>query len=1189
MRLKSLQIQGFKSFPDKTTITFDNGITAIVGPNGSGKSNITDAIRWVLGEMSSKTLRGNKMEDVIFDGAHSRSAMGFAEVSLTLDNSDGSLPIDYSEVTVSRRYYRSGDSEYLINKSPVRLKDINELFMDTGLGRDGYSIIGQGKIADIISIKSDERRQVFEEAAGISKFRYKKAESERRLEQTQENLIRLLDILAELEGRVGPLYEQAEKARQYLELRDERKQLEISLWMNEIDDIRSNRQKLEEDCERAHKQLDENEAQVTKAEADIENKYLEAQQLMLKIEELRSNIASVNEQIQNKQSEISLIKNDILHNEEMIERLNSDIADDTDKAKELDDAVAQKEADISELDNLVVALQAQLSEVSEESARIAAQFAGSDSSLNELNTQIVAKTELLTDSKIKIGYLESKAEVLQQDIVRLNEQKQTSEFIISKIKEEKLGLLEQQEDIEDEKLSCENIISGYKLRMDVAKEKIDKQTALRDNLQRDIDRKKLSINTLTDMQKHFSGYYDSVKSVMQAKERGMLRGVHGPVSSLISVNEKCALAIETALGNQVQNIVVDTDENAKSAINYLKNNKAGRATFLPLGTIKGNVVSDSEFKGNGFVGVASRMVDCDNKYRSVVDYMLGRVCIADNIDNAVIIAKKAGHKYRVVTLDGQVVNAGGSLTGGSAAVKGSGLLNRQNEIDKQKKELNENEAQFEKIDSALKELSDKYNTDVAYIDGVLAQIKELGDKESMLKMRIDDTVFRMNNENEALDRILQQINENNIQSKADEAEKAQLEQNIVGIEKEIEELSSKADEIAHGQESIAELRAKTAEKISNVKLEIMAKEKDIDAARQYVAQLLQYKQERDNAATSRLEEITALQSANEELGAKIADCQKVIEELENACGDTNNAIALTISQRDETEKAVNELRNEAKNIQSLREGLIREAERLDSRREAVETKYNAIVMRLFDEYELTLSDAQPLRVAIENTQKANQRLNELKNRIKRLGDVNVGAIDEYKAVKDRYEFLSNQVNDLQKAKADIENVIADLTQRMKTIFSERFKVINERFKETFVELFEGGSAELLLSDPSDVLGSGIEIKVSPPGKVIKNLSALSGGEQAFVAIALYFAILKVRPTPFCVMDEIEAALDEVNTVKFADYMRRITGKTQFVVVTHRRGTMEGADVLYGVTMQEEGVSKILTINVNEVSDKLNIG
>ncbi len=1189
MRLKSLQIQGFKSFPDKTTVTFDNGITAIVGPNGSGKSNITDAIRWVLGEMSSKTLRGNKMEDVIFDGAHSRSAMGFAEVSLTLDNSDGTLPVDYSEVTVSRRYYRSGDSEYLINKNPVRLKDINELFMDTGLGRDGYSIIGQGKIADIISVKSDERRQVFEEAAGISKFRYRKAESERRLEQTQDNLVRLLDILAELEGRVGPLAEQAEKARQYLELREEKKQLEISLWLNEIDDIRINRQKLEEDCKTAHNQLDENEAQVEKAEADIEKKYLEAQQLMLKIEELRASVSGVNEQIQNKQSEISLIRNDILHNEEMMERLNSDIADDTDKANELNTAVEQKEAEIADFENSIAQLQADLNIVSEESAKIAAQLSGSDSRLNEINAQIVEKTAALTDSKIKIGYLESKAEVLAQDIARLEEQKQTSEFIISKIKDEKAELSEQMEEFEEEKQSCENIISGYKLRMDVAKEKIDKQTAERDELLKNIDRKKLSINTLSDMQKHFSGYYESVKAVMLAKERGMLKGVHGPVSSLINVNEKCALAIETALGNQVQNIVVDNDDNAKSAIYYLKSNKAGRATFLPLGTIKGSVASDSEFKGNGFIGIASKMVNCEGRYRGVVDYMLGRVCIADNIDNAVTIAKKAGHKYRVVTLDGQVVNAGGSLTGGSAAVKGSGLLNRQNEIDKQKKELAESEVQFGKIDSVLKELSDKYNADVAYIDGVAAQIKELNDSIAMVKMRLDDAIFRLGNENEALERILRQINENTAQGKADESEKIQHEAAVVNTEKEIEELSRRAEDIAQGQESISELRAKTSEQISNIKLEIMAKEKDMDAARQYVSQLLLYKQERDSAATSRLEEIDALKKANEELAVKISGCEKEIESLNAECEDTNSLITLTITQRDEAEKSVNEMRAEAKNIQSLRDGLIREAERLDSRKETYETKYNAIVMKLFDDYELTLSDAQALRIAIANIQEANQRLNTLKGRLKRLGEVNVGAIDEYKAVKERYEFLSNQVNDLQKAKTDIENVIADLTQRMKTIFSERFKVINERFKETFVELFEGGNAELTLSDPTDVLGSGIEIKVSPPGKVIKNLSALSGGEQAFVAIALYFAILKVRPTPFCVMDEIEAALDEVNTVKFADYMRRITAKTQFVVVTHRRGTMEGADILYGVTMQEEGVSKILTINVNEVSEKLNIG
>ncbi len=1189
MRLKSLQIQGFKSFPDKTTISFDNGITAIVGPNGSGKSNITDAIRWVLGEMSSKTLRGNKMEDVIFDGAHSRSAMGYAEVSLTLDNSDGSLPIDYSEVTVSRRYYRSGESEYLINKNLVRLKDINELFMDTGLGRDGYSIIGQGKIADIISVKSDERRQVFEEAAGISKFRYKKAESERRLEQTQENLIRLMDILSELEGRVGPLAEQAEKARQYLELRDEKKQLEISLWMNEIDDIRANRQKLEEDCKVAHAQLDENDISANSYEQEIEKKYAENQQLAVKIDQLRAAIVGVNEQIQNKQSEISLIKNDILHNEETIERFNSDIADETDRAAELDNAITQKEEEAGELNDAVELLKRMLNTVNAESAAIAASLAGNDTRLNEINGLIVEKTALLTDSKIKIGYIESKSEVLKQDISRLQEQKETAQFIINKIKDEKAGLLEQKENNEDEILSCENIISGYKLRMEVAKSKIDKQTVLRDELQKEIDRKNISINTLTDMQKHFSGYYDSVKAVMQASDRGMLKGVHGPISALINVSEKYALAIETALGNQVQNIVVDSDDNAKGAINYLKNNKAGRATFLPVGTIKGNALSDSEFKGQGFIAVASKTVECNPKYRNIVDSMLGRVCIADNIDNAVSIAKKAGHKYRVVTLDGQVVNPGGSLTGGSAAVKGSGLLNRQNEIDKQKKELENALQKFMDIDLVLSELSEKYNVDVAYIEGVQAQIKQLGDVSALLKMRLDDAEYRLNNEKEALERIEQQINENTLQGNLDTAEKTQLEELIVNTEAEIEELTLKAGEITSGQENIEKLRIETAEKISSIKLDIISKEKDIEAISQNIAQMRSYKQERDLAATSRLSEIESLQNANEELLEKISLCEKEIQQLNLSCGTTNEVIDQTIKGRDGLEKEINALRAELKNVQALRDGLIREAERLDGKREACETKYNAIVMKLFDEYELTLTDAQPLRTTVENVQQANQRLTELKNRLKRLGNVNVGAIDEYKDVKNRYEFLSNQVNDLQKAKADIENVISDLTQRMKTIFSERFKIINQRFKETFVELFEGGNAELTLSDPSDVLGSGIEIKVSPPGKVIKNLSALSGGEQAFVAIALYFAILKVRPTPFCVMDEIEAALDEVNTVKFADYMRRITGKTQFVVVTHRRGTMEGADVLYGVTMQEEGVSKILTINVNEVSDKLNIG
>ena len=1187
MRLKSLTIQGFKSFPDKTVINFDDGITAIVGPNGSGKSNITDAIRWVLGEMSTKTLRGNKMEDVIFDGAHGRTAMGFAQVSLTLDNSDGSLPIDFSEVTVTRKYYRSGESEYLINNSPVRLKDINELFMDTGIGRDGYSIIGQGKIAEIISGKSDERRQIFEEAAGISKFRYKKNESVRKLEQTQENLLRLLDILAELEERVGPLSEQAEKAKRYIELRDEKKSLEITLWLSEIDEIRDSRSKLENDCNTAHRDLDENEEKNNAIEADIDKKYAENQRIAVKIEELRNSLSLISEKIQNKNNEISLIKNDIEHNNELISRLSHDIEENRFKADEIDASVSEKESEIKAIAAEIETLNTELNELLKKSESISEESKGTEDKLQLLNSDILEKSAKLTDAKISQGYCENSIELLNEELNRLNEQLSDSDKDIEAVKTEKEEFADKLEEISDQMESCNNIISGYRLRMESAKSKIDKQTLIRDELQRTVEQKKLRINTLNDMQKHFSGFYDSVKAVMNASEHRILKGIHGPVSSVIRTEEKYSVAIETALGSQIQNIIVDNDNDAKAAINYLKNNRAGRATFLPVSTIKGNTVSKSEFKGSGIIGVASTMVSCSPAYRQIVDSMLGRICIVDNIDNAVTVAKASGHKYRIVTLDGQVVNAGGSLTGGSAS-RGSGILNRQNEIEKLESELKNSASEFEKIDGALKELSEKYNADVAYIDGVNAQIKDMEDQQTAAKLRMDDILNRLNNAKENKNKLLTLIDENKKSVETKKQEKDKAISDIALLENEIQSLTQKADELSSDREEAAKERERTSLRLNDIKMDIMAKEKDSESVRLAIEQMLMFKKERDVVVKQYQDEIASLQNAISDFENSIKTAENEIELFNTESENVNKEIASLIESRDGFEKVINALRAEAKELQQQRENLIREAERLDSKRDAVEGKYNTIVMRLFDEYELTLTDAQPLRIQIENIQKASQRVNELKGRIKRLGDVNIGAIEEYKSVKERYDFLSGQIEDLQKAKTDIEKVIVDLTQRMRTIFAERFKVINARFKETFIELFDGGNAELILTDPTDVLESGIEIKVSPPGKVIKNMASLSGGEQAFVAIALYFAILKVRPAPFCVMDEIEAALDEVNTVKFAEYMSRITGKTQFVVVTHRRGTMEGADMLYGVTMQENGVSKMLAINVNDVADKLKI-
>ena len=1189
MHLKSLLIQGFKSFPDKTTIHFNDGITAIVGPNGSGKSNITDAIRWVLGEMSSKLLRGSKMEDVVFDGTQSRSAMGFAEVSLILDNSDGSLPIDFSEVTVTRRFYRSGESEYRINRNVVRLKDIHELFMDTGLGRDGYSMIGQGKIADIISVKSDERRQVFEEAAGISKYRYRRAEAERRLAQTEENLVRIQDILSELGERVGPLALQAETAREYLALREEKKSLEVSLWLANIEKIQAGRQQMEADCAAARESLENTEANAALLERRIDEIYAQSQSYTAEIERVRERIAALQEQAQEKEGDISLLRSEIEHGERLAARLLEDMQQDDEKMQDFDGQIEAQRARIADNRAQIDALSAEAQALAESGLSIEAAEGGKRAQLDELNRAVMELSGSVTELKLKIGYAENSISVQEQNRSRLEEQARSSAAAAAQLRESADRLEREGAELDEQIQSAANVISGYRLRMQQSKSRLDAETEKRGALERAIAQKTLRLQTLRDMQAHFEGYYGSVKSVMQASGRGALRGVEGPVSELIRTDDRYAVAVETALGSQIQNIVVGTDADAKAAIQYLKSTGAGRATFLPVATIRGRVNEPSALRGApGYLGVVSGVIECDPRYRSVVEWLLGRVCLVENLDDAVRCAKQTGYQYRMVTLDGQVVNAGGSLTGGSAA-RGAGLLKRRGEIERMESELKAETAEFERFAGRLKEIEDKYAADVAYVEGVEAEMRSLGEAKTVWSLRRDDLAQRLSAA-EQTERREQQL-----RREADEqiaALKAGREADAAAqaeLERKLDALQAEQAELTRGQEEIIQRREALKEQAAGLQMRIFTLEKDSEALGQSVAQLELYKQERAALSRTRQEEIDGIREKNERLLADTDRARAEAQALKEQAEQEQSGIAALVARREQAERDVTAARGEAKDAAALKENLIREVERLDSRRESVAAEYDGLVMKLFDEYELTLSEAAGVRVEIESAPKAQRRLGEIRSRMKGMGDVNVGAIDEYQAVRQRHEFLLGQTNDLTTAKADIEKVIADLTLRMKTIFAERFKIINEKFKAIFVDLFGGGSADILLTDPGDVLGSPIEIKVSPPGKVIKNLSALSGGEQAFVAIALYFAILKVRPTPFCVMDEIDTSLDEVNTVKFAEYLRRLSAATQFIIVTHRRGTLEEADVLYGVTMQDEGVSKLLTINVNDVYQKLKIG
>lgn len=1189
MHLKSLLIQGFKSFPDKTVINFNDGITVIVGPNGSGKSNITDAIRWVLGEMSTKLLRGSKMEDVVFDGTQARSAMGFAEVSLVLDNSDGSLPIDFSEVTVTRRFYRSGESEYKINRNIVRLRDIHELFMDTGLGRDGYSMIGQGRIADIISVKSDERRQIFEEAAGISKYRYRRAEAEHKLEQTEENLVRIQDILGELEERVAPLAEQAETAREYLALREEKKGLEVSLWLANIEKIQDGRRQMDADCAAARESLERAEASVGQLEQKIDEIYARSQSYTAEIERIRERSAQLQEQAREREGQITILQNEIEHNDRLAERLREDMRQDDERLQDFDGQIGRQRAQIEENLSQINVLSEEEKALTDGGLSIEAAQGDKRERLESINRRAMELSGEITDLKLQIGYAENSLSVQRQNLSRMEEQAAAEMSALEQLTETDKNMGREGAALDERLQSAENTVNGYRLRMRQTKQRLESETARRAEMERAVAQKTLRLQTLRDMQSHFEGYYGSVKSVMQAAGRGILRGVVGPVSELIRTEDRYSVAVEVALGSQIQNIVVDADDDAKAAIRYLKSNGAGRATFLPVSTIQGRVNEPQTLRGQrGYLGVASGVVECEPRYRSIVEWLLGRVCIVESLDDAVRYAKQTGYKFRMVTLDGQVVNPGGSLTGGSEA-KGAGLLRRRGEIERLESELAAESEQFERMSQQLKQIEEKYAADVAYVEGVEAEIRSISEEKTVWSLRRDSLTQQLTQARRNAEQLgslraeaAEKIEQLEASLASDRAAQAQLQEKADALQAESEELT-------RGQEQVAQQLEQLREQTAQLKMRIFTLEKDNEALEQSAAQYEQYKQERVALTQARMEEIENIGKKNEQIRADIERERAAAAELAARAEAEQDSIARLVSEREQAEKDTTAARNEARDAASLKEGLIREAERLESRRESVSQEYDGLVMKLFDEYELTLSEAAAVRVEIESPARAQRRLGEIRTRMKAMGDVNVGAIDEYQAVKQRYEFLLGQTNDLTTAKADIEKVISDLTQRMRTIFSERFKVINERFKAIFVDLFGGGSAEILLSDPNDVLGSPIEIKVTPPGKVIKNLSALSGGEQALVAIALYFAILKVRPTPFCVMDEIDSSLDEVNTGRFAEYLRQLTASTQFIVVTHRRGTMEEADVLYGVTMQDEGISKLLAINVNDVYHKLKIG
>lgn len=1188
MRLKSLEVQGFKTFPDKTKLSFEQGITSVVGPNGSGKSNISDAIRWVLGEQSPKSLRCSKMEDVVFNGTDKRKRQGYAEVTLNIDNSDRFLDFNGDDIAVTRRYYRSGESEYLINKASVRLKDINELFMDTGLGRDGYSMIGQGKIDSIVSSKSEERREIFEEAAGISRYRYRKIEAERKLKNTEDNLLRLRDIVTELEERVEPLRKQSEKAQQFLTYSEEKRGLEIALWLLTLDKSQISIKEQDEKISIARTQYNEAEQALINIQQESEEIYSKNGILSAEIENIRNEISQKETEISQRKSLISVAENDILHSNENIDRINNEIVQAEQSADSLENTILEKQNRIAVLDSEIIEKQKKYSEVSEKLNIINLDSSKSGDLLQEVTAELSMLTSQSADARVIDMTSESTIVELSARINALEAADSEKIAQITELEEIFKAYNEDLAETDNQINSLKNSIDGLQLKLSSKEKKRNEYKSESEKIFLDVKEHLRKISFLENLERNLEGFSKSVKVVVNASKNGKLHGVCGPVSRVISVPPKYGVAIETALGAAMQNIVVNTDEDAKQAIRYLKSTDGGRATFLPLNNIKRRELRENGLEDcYGFVGIASELCSCEEKYINILGSLLGKIVIAEDLNSATAISKKYSYRFKVVTLDGQVVNAGGSLTGGSLN-RNTGLLSRASEIEQLKNLTADLQHKEKSVQNLYEQVSREYSSIEAELLGTRADLSNKQQESVRLQAEKRACENELNNAQTAINNSQNEIKDCKSRIEKLKESGAQAKKQLAELNFRIAKAEEKVNSVTGNRAELTKKREELTTLLQNIRLEIVTAQKDIDALNSEIVFAQNRGSDHEEKKTELLNQIDTIKKTIVETQKRIDSLNGEIIAIENERKTLYNRVEQINNQKDTFERRNAEIRGFERDKNAEREISGRELARLEERKINLQKQYDDIISKLWEEYELTKREAEENAIEIEDSIKANKRLNELKKKIKGLGNVNVSAIEEYKEVSERYEFMSKQVNDVEKSKKEIERLINDLTKQMKEVFVESFDQINKNFTYTFKELFGGGTASLSLSDPENILTSGIDILVHPPGKIVVHLDALSGGEKALVAIALYFAIMKVRPAPFCVMDEIEAALDDVNVYRFASYLRRLTDNTQFILITHRRGTMEEADVLYGVTMQDEGISKLLELRSAEVAEKLGI-
>ena len=1184
--LKTLEIQGFKSFPDKIKLNFGQGITTIVGPNGSGKSNISDAVRWVMGEQSARMLRGGKMEDVIFAGTETRKALGFAEVSLTLNNNERILPIDFNEVTVTRRVYRSGESEYYINKSSCRLKDINQMFMDTGLGKDGYSIIGQGRIDEILSHKSEDRRYVFEEAAGITKYKYRKQEAQKKLELTKQNLIRIQDVIAELELQIEPLAEQAQKAKQYLELREALKTLEINVALHHIGKLKDNLKQIAEDTHVTEAQTTDYQQKLESIDHKIEKLEQEIKEQNTQIEQLRNERYEYEKIIQNDENGIIVSENDKQNNDANMQKLVAEMQ--AIEEKMLKCKVQHQETldVLKELEIKKDQMSKNIQDYKQQYDQIHETMQSGNIEIDALENMLIEKMNAVSELKGKVNsvkmlennFAERKLS-LQKELEEKQSQIQKVEDMIDALKNDiKRNGIETKENTADFSAHTKEQ-QTLKRQINVLKEQYNAYTAA---LQQKISKKKM----LEDMEQEYEGYYKSVKNLLLEWQEGQLKhlNIHGPVSQLIDVPKHLTTAIEMALGSALQHIVVQNEQDAKVAIEFLKAKRLGRATFLPISSVKAKRINAASHmtKLPGCLGIAANLVRYDAAYDEIIHRLLGSVIVVDTIDNAIKMAKQYKYAFRIVTLEGDILTHGGAITGGSIA-KTTGFLSRTSEIKILQDDVLDLREKIDGLAEKMRSMQEKIDNINECVLAAKQKQKEL--ETSHIKMQSQMTHVTQTYEALTKDK------------KALETENEQLDEQIANVAYEMNELSHTMNrlqqEINEVQQDITEKKSvfgqdntkkeKLSETIMEYKMKQSAIEKDIAVHTQNIKNITAEDIQCQQSIKQKKQEQWSLQQKNASLEQKVIDKKQEIYAMQQKVLSIKQALEQAYVDKQEKDQQIKKNHQSAKEIREIHARLVEESRRIENKKIRAEFELESIVHKLWDDYEQTYSTALSYKKEIPHFQNAKKDIAQMKEEIKALGNVNVNAIEEYKNVKDRYSFLQGQKNDLQEAEQSLIKIIDEMMTLMDKQFSEQFTIINRNFNLVFNELFGGGRATLRLADPDNVLESGIEIDVQPPGKKLQNLMLLSGGERAFTAIALLFAILKVRPTPFCILDEIEAALDDGNVYRFAQYLKNFSHQTQFIVVTHRRGTMESSDVLYGVAMQEKGVSKLLAIDVNEIA------